>query len=156
MSNHLLETPKLGFGLMRLPVMKDDPDTIDYQQVCRMVDMFMEAGQTYYDTAYVYGKDGASEKAAKACLVDRYPRDSFTLATKINAWLMAEDEKAAKAQFYTSLERTGAGYFDFYLLHAIQSNTVQKYDEYHLWDYVADLNKQGLIKHMGFSFHASP
>ena len=65
--------------------------------------------------AYVYGKDGASEKAAKACLVDRYPRDSFTLATKINAWLMAEDEKAAKAQFYTSLERTGAGYFDFYL-----------------------------------------
>ena len=156
MSNHLLETPKLGFGLMRLPVMKDDPDTIDYQQVCRMVDMFMEAGQTYYDTAYVYGKDGASEKAAKACLVDRYPRDSFTLATKINAWLMAEDEKAAKAQFYTSLERTGAGYFDFYLLHAIQSNTVQKYDEYHLWDYVADLKKQGLIKHMGFSFHASP
>ena len=84
MSNHLLETPKLGFGLMRLPVMKDDPDTIDYQQVCRMVDMFMEAGQTYYDTAYVYGKDGASEKAAKACLVDRYPRDSFTLATKLH------------------------------------------------------------------------
>ena len=70
MSNHLLETPKLGFGLMRLPVMKDDPDTIDYQQVCRMVDMFMEAGQTYYDTAYVYGKDGASEKAAKACVLE--------------------------------------------------------------------------------------
>ena len=156
MTNNLLDTPKLGFGLMRLPTVEGNPDLIDHEQVCRMVDMFMEAGLTYYDTAFVYGKDGASEKAARACLVDRYPRESFTLATKINAWLMAEDEQAAKAQFYTSLERTGAGYFDFYLLHALQSNTYKKYDEYHLWDYVADLKKQGLIKNMGFSFHASP
>ena len=156
MYKNLLDTPKLGFGLMRLPTLEGRPDEIDYEQVCRMVDMFMEAGLTYYDTAYVYGKDGASERAAKACLVDRYPRESFTLATKINAWLMAEDEQAARAQFYTSLERTGAGYFDYYLLHAIQSNTFRKYDEYHLWDYVADLKKQGLVKNMGFSFHASP
>ncbi len=97
MTKNLLATPKLGFGLMRLPVEKDHPDVIDHEQVCRMVDLFMEAGLTYYDTAFVYGRDGASEKAAKACLVDRYPRESFTLATKINAWLMAEDEKAAKA-----------------------------------------------------------
>ena len=109
MTNNLLDTPKLGFGLMRLPTVEGNPDLIDHEQVCRMVDMFMEAGLTYYDTAFVYGKDGASEKAARACLVDRYPRESFTLATKINAWLMAEDEQAAKAQFYTSLERTGAG-----------------------------------------------
>ena len=156
MYKNLLDTPKLGFGLMRLPAVEGSPDEIDLAQVCQMVDMFMEAGLTYYDTAFVYGKNGASERAAKACLVDRYPRESFTLATKINAWLMAEDEEAAKAQFYTSLERTGAGYFDFYLLHALQSNTVQKYDEYHLWDYVTDLKKQGLIKNMGFSFHASP
>ena len=156
MAKNLLDTPKLGFGLMRLPAVEGNPDVIDREPVCRMVDMFMEAGLTYFDTAFVYGKDGASEKAAKACLVDRYPRESFTLATKINAWLMAEDEKAAKAQFYTSLERTGAGYFDFYLLHALQSNTYKKYDEYHLWDYVADLKKQGLIRNMGFSFHASP
>ena len=156
MYKNLLDTPKLGFGLMRLPTVEGSPDEIDLAQVSRMVDMFMEAGLTYFDTAFVYGKNGASERAAKACLTDRYPRESFTLATKINAWLMAEDEQAAKAQFYTSLERTGAGYFDFYLLHAIQSNTFRKYDEYHLWDYVADLKKQGLIKNMGFSFHASP
>ena len=156
MTKNLLDTPKLGFGLMRLPTVEGSPDVIDIEQTSKMVDMFMEAGLTYYDTAFVYGKDGASEKAAKQCLVDRYPRDSFTLATKINAWLMAEDEEAAKAQFYTSLERTGAGYFDYYLLHALQSNTVQKYDEYHLWDYVSDLKRQGLIRNMGFSFHASP
>lgn len=156
MYKNLLDTPKLGFGLMRLPTLEGDPDAIDLDQVCKMVDLFMEAGLTYYDTAFVYGKDGASEKAAKACLVDRYPRESFTLATKINAWLLAKDEAACKAQFYTSLERTGAGYFDYYLLHALQSNTYEKYDQYHIWDYVADLKKQGLIKNMGFSFHASP
>ena len=85
MAKNLLDTPKLGFGLMRLPAVEGNPDVIDREQVCRMVDMFMEAGLTYFDTAFVYGKDGASEKAAKACLVDRYPRESFTLATKINA-----------------------------------------------------------------------
>jgi len=73
MYKNLLDTPKLGFGLMRLPTLEGRPDEIDYEQVCRMVDMFMEAGLTYYDTAYVYGKDGASERAAKACLVDPIP-----------------------------------------------------------------------------------
>lgn len=156
MYKNLLDTPKLGFGLMRLPTVEGKPNEIDHTQVCRMVDMFMEAGLTYYDTAFVYGENGASEKAAKACLVDRYPRDSFTLATKINASLMAGSEEAAKAQFYTSLERTGAGYFDFYLLHALQINTYKLYDKYHLWDYVADLKRQGLVRNMGFSFHATP
>lgn len=156
MYKNLLDTPKLGFGLMRLPTIEGKPDEIDHTQVSKMVDMFMEAGLTYFDTAYVYGKDGASERAAKACLVDRYPRESFTLATKINAWLMAGDEETTKRQFYTSLERTGAGYFDFYLLHALQSNTYELYDKYHIWDYVADLKKQGLVRNMGFSFHATP
>ena len=146
------KTPKLGFGLMRLP--KKDGE-IDIGQVCEMVDLFMDAGLTYFDTAYVYD-GGKSEEAAKAALVDRYPRESFTLATKLNAWLGATDEASAKQQFYTSLERTGAGYFDYYLLHALQENNCHLYDEYHIWDYVRELKEKGLIRHWGFSFHASP
>ena len=49
---------KLGFGLMRLP-MKDEK-TIDFEQVCQMIDKFMEQGGTYFDTAYVY-HEGNSE-----------------------------------------------------------------------------------------------
>ena len=153
---NLLDTPKLGFGLMRLPTMPGDPDAIDIEQTKKMVDLFMQAGLTYFDTAFVYGKDGASEKAAKEALVDRYPRDSFTLATKINAFLMAADEEECKRQFRISLERTGAGYFDFYLLHALQTNNYKKYDEYGIWDYVKGLKEEGLIKNYGFSFHATP
>ena len=109
-------TPKLGFGLMRLP--KQSSGKIDIEHTKKMVDMFMDAGQTYFDTAYVYD-DGDSERAAKAALVDRYPRESYTLATKLNAWLGAPNEEAARRQLFTSLERTGAGYFELCVFHGI-------------------------------------
>lgn len=144
------EVPKLGFGLMRLP--KKGIHT-DIEQVKQMVDLFMEAGFTYFDTAFVYL---GSEAAAKKALVDRYPRESYTLATKLNAFLMAPNEKSAKKQFETSLERTGAGYFDYYLLHALMENNYIKYDKYHLWDFVKEQKEKGLIKHIGFSFHGKP
>ena len=145
-------TPKLGFGLMRLP---KKGAKIDIEQTKQMVDAFMAAGLTYFDTAYVYD-DGDSERAAKAALVDRYPRESYTLATKLCAWMGAHDEKSAKQQFYTSLERTGAGYFDYYLLHALQAGNYKTYDKYHIWDFVKEQKEKGLIQHWGFSFHASP
>lgn len=144
---------KLGFGFMRLPKRADG--SFDMDQVKTMVDHFMEAGFTYFDTAYVYD-DGASERALKESLVDRYPRESFVVATKMCAWQQAEDAEAAKQQFYTSLERTGAGYFDFYLLHALQAGNYRKYDEYGLWDFVRERKAEGLIRHIGFSFHAGP
>lgn len=144
------ETKKLGFGLMRLP--KKGPFT-DVEQVKQMVDRFMDNGFTYFDTAFVYL---GSETAAKKALVDRHPRESYTLATKLCAFMMAHNEEAAKKQFRTSLERTGAGYFDYYLLHALLDKNYTKYDQYHLWDFVQEQKIQGLIKHVGFSFHGSP
>ena len=146
-------TPKLGFGLMRLP--KEASGKIDIEQTKKMVDLFMAAGLNYFDTAYVYDS-GDSERAAKEALVDRYPRDSFTLATKLCAWMGAHDEETAKQQFYTSLERTGAGYFDYYLLHALQAGNYKMYDKYHIWDFVKEQKAKGLIRHWGFSFHATP
>lgn len=146
-------TPKLGFGLMRLP--KGKMGKIDLEQTKEMVDAFMKAGLTYFDTAYVYD-GGDSERAIKAALVERYPRESYTLATKLCAWMGAHNEKTAKQQFYTSLERTGAGYFDYYLLHALQAGNYKIYDKYHIWDFVKEQKEKGLIKHWGFSFHATP
>lgn len=143
------DTPKLGFGLMRLP--KKGLFT-DIEQFKQMVDLFLDAGFTYFDTAFVYV---GSEAAAKKALVDRYKRESFTLATKLYS-LVALTKKAAEGQFYTSLERTGAGYFDYYLLHALMENNYQKYERFHLWDFVNEQKEKGLIKHIGFSYHDSP
>ncbi len=144
------DVPKLGFGLMRLP--RKVLGT-DIEQVKNMVDLFLEAGFTYFDTAFVYI---GSEAAIKKALVDRYPRDRYTLASKLNAFILAPTESAAKKQFSTSLERTGAGYFDYYLLHALMENNYTKYDRFHLWDFVQEQKAKGLIRHVGFSYHAGP
>ena len=143
------ETPKLGFGLMRLP---RRGVVINAEQVKKMVDMFLEAGFTYFDTAFVYP---GSEPAIRKALVDRHPRESYTLATKLNARI-APTEKAARKQFTSSLERTGAGYFDYYLLHALMENNYTRYDDFHLWDFVKEQKEKGLIKHFGFSYHSGP
>jgi predicted aldo/keto reductase-like oxidoreductase len=145
------QMPKLGFGMMRLPRFEDK--SFDIEQVKEMVDRFLAAGLKYVDTAYVYQ---GSEEVVKQALVDRYPRDSYYLATKLNAgnWAAANEEEAKK-QLQTSLERTGAGYFDFYLLHALSKENIDNYEKYGIWEFVKEAKEKGLIRHYGFSFHDS-
>ncbi len=140
--------PKLGFGLMRLP-QKDG--IIDVEQVKKMADHFMAKGFTYFDTAYVYG-GGASELAAKEAIVSRFPRESFQLADKLPV-IDIKKEEDMEAFVQTSLERTGAGYFDFYLLHALNASKVEICDKFNAWDYMLKLKERGIAKHVGFSFH---
>ncbi|MBQ6335056.1 MAG: aldo/keto reductase [Erysipelotrichaceae bacterium] len=145
---------KLGFGLMRLP--KNEDGSIDIEQTTKMADLFIEAGGKYFDTAYVYDH-GDSEKAFKKAVAERYPRDAYYLATKLMAGMPTiTDEKQAKDQLAISLERTGAGYFDFYLLHAISDSNVHKYDDFGIWDFVKQKKEEGLIRHYGFSYHGTP
>ena len=144
------EIKKLGFGLMRLP-RKDD--VIDVEQVKVMVDRFMEAGFTYFDTAWAY--DG-SEEAIRQALVERYPRESFQLATKNAAWINCKTREDAIRQFEVSLEKTGAGYFDNYLLHNLGESRTHFFDDFDMWEFVAQKKAEGKIKHYGFSFHSTP
>lgn len=142
---------KLGFGLMRLPKLEDG--SIDVEQTKTMVDMFLEAGGTYFDTAYAYE---GSEDAIRKALVERIPRESYTLASKLICTGNDINEEKAKQELEISLNRSGAGYFDYYLLHALQRFNYKYYDDFKLWDYVKELKEKGLIKHYGFSFHADP
>ncbi len=141
---------KLGFGLMRLP-RKDE--VIDIEQTKEMVDLFLEAGFTYFDTAWAYA---GSEDAIRQALVERYPRDKFQLATKNAAWINCKTREEAIAQFDTSLKQTGAGYFDFYLLHNLGEGRTKFFDDFDLWSWVQEKKAEGLIKHVGFSFHSTP
>ena len=140
---------KLGFGLMRLP-QKDGE--IDVEQVKTMVDLFLEAGCTYFDTAFVYP---GSEEAIRQALVERYPRESFTLASKLAAWSDCRTREDALAQFDTSLKRSGAGYFDYYLLHNLGKQRTRSFEEFDIWRFVREMKEQGKIRHFGFSFHSS-
>ncbi len=143
--------PKLGFGLMRLPT-KDDK--IDNEEVCRMVDAYMDAGLNYFDTAYVY-HGGLSEVEAREAIVKRYPRDSFTLATKLPAWEMKKEEDRDRI-FNEQLERAGVDYFDYYLLHSIEDGNIDTYERLDCFKWGVQKRDEGKIRHFGFSFHGSP
>ena len=140
---------KLGFGLMRLPRIEN---AIDLEQTKQMVDMFIANGFTYFDTAWAYE---GSEEATRKALVERYPRQCYQLATKNAAWLNCKTKQDATDQLNTSLQRTGAGYFDFYLLHNLGENRTHFFDEFGLWDWVQEKKQEGLIRHVGFSFHST-
>ena len=141
---------KLGFGLMRLP-QKDG--AIDVEQVKVMVDKFLAAGFTYFDTAWAYP---GSEDAIRRALVERYPREKFQLATKNAAWINCKTREDAIAQFETSLKQTGAGYFDFYLLHNLGESRTKFFDDFDMWSFVQEKKREGKIRHVGFSFHSTP
>ena len=144
---------KLGFGLMRLPRVEGKPDVIDVEQVKQMADEFLAAGFTYFDTAWAYP---GSEEAFKAAVVDRYPREKFQIATKNAAWINCKTREDAIEQFNTSLRKTGAGYFDFYLLHNLGDSRTHAFDDFGMWDFVKEQKAAGKIKHYGFSFHSTP
>ena len=98
---------RLGFGLMRMPTTDpNNPAAVDIEQVKKMVDLFMDNGFTYFDTAWAYQ---GSEDAIRQALVERYPRESYRLATKNAAWIGCKTREDAIAQFETSLKQTGAG-----------------------------------------------
>ena len=141
---------KLGFGCMRFP---KKGDGFDMELIKKMVDRFLEDGFTYFDTAWAYP---GSEKALKEALVDRYPREKFLLATKMAPWIGCKTKEEAYAQFDRSLEDTGAGYFDFYLLHNLGNFRSEFFDRFDCWSFAQEKKKEGLVKHVGFSFHSTP
>ena len=145
---------KLGFGLMRMPTIDPSNDAdVDVEQVKAMVDRFIARGFTYFDTAWMYN-GFASESVAKQALVDRYPRESFTLATKLHAAFFNSLEDRDKV-FHEQLQKTGAGYFDYYLLHGIEESMLPKYEQFDCFNWLLEKKQQGLVKHAGFSYHDS-
>lgn len=140
--------PKLGFGFMRLPMIGEE---IDIEQTKEMVDLFMSKGFSYFDSSWGY-IGGKSEEAMKTAIVDRYPRESFQIATKCPAWIVKTEEEA-KNMIWTSLKRIGAGYIDFYLLHNLGESRTKIFDDFGMWDYVRELKEKGLVRHIGFSIH---
>ena len=146
---------KLGFGMMRLPVLDpNNPAAVDVEQVKQMVDLFMSKGFTYFDTAIMYNAF-ASQRVAKQALVDRYPRDSFTLATKLHSAFFNSFAERDKV-FNEQLEQTGAGFFDYYLIHGIEAGSYGKYERFQCFDWLLEKKARGLVKHAGFSFHDTP
>lgn len=146
---------KLGFGLMRLPL--TDPNnngSIDIELLKKMVDAYLQRGFTYFDTAWMYC-DGKSECAVKEVLTQRYPRDAYTVTSKLpNGPLNCLEDR--DKVFFEQLRKTGLEYFDYYLLHAIGTQNVDRFLQYDCFNWLMEKKAQGLAKKIGFSFHGTP
>lgn len=133
---------------MRLPF---QGEVVDIDLVKQMVDMFMENGFTYFDTAYKYCR-GLSEPALKEALVDRYPRESYVLTTKLSNEFMRTKEEQDQV-FEDQLKRLGCGYFDYYLLHNQGAVNYKVSLELDSFSFVKEKKAEGKIRHIGISFH---
>ena len=153
-----LNLSSLGFGTMRLPLLQDGSGNIDQVELDRMVDAAIASGVNYFDTAYPY-HDGKSEVAIGRSL-SRYPRESWYLADKFPGHQNVHGVNPLKpeAVFEDQLRRCGVEYFDFYLLHNVNENSMQYYGnpENRFMDYFLEQKAKGRIRHLGFSCHADP
>ena len=145
---------KLGMGMMRLPLLDENDFTkIDYEQVNQMVDAYMAAGFNHFDTAFVY-HEGVGEDAFKKCVVERYPRDSFKIATKLPLFVITE-ESQLEPLFAQQLKNCGVEYFDYYMLHNVSGFTETAWKNVDLYSFIEKKKEEGYIKHIGLSTHGN-
>lgn len=143
---------KLGFGMMRLPLLDiNDGTSIDFEQVNKMVDHYLEKGFIYFDTAYMY-HNYTSELAVKRCLVERHPRDAYLLADKLPTMFLKEEADNERI-FNEQLAKCGVEYFDYYLLHCLNVGNVQNAEKCNSFEFAKSLKENGRVKNIGFSFH---
>lgn len=140
---------KLGFGFLHLPLLGDG--TVDYEQLNRMVDAFLEKGGTYFDSAYTY-LDGKSEIALRESLVKRYPRDCFQIATKLPGYQVKSKSDCFR-YFAEEQQRVGVDYFDVYMLHWLNEKHYRTAQATGQFEFLKELKAAGKAKRIGFSFH---
>ncbi len=144
----------LGMGCMRLPTKEGDDSKIDMERTAEMVEYAMKNGINYYDTAWGYHNENSEPVMGE--VLEKYPRESFFLATKFPGYSADNMGKAAEI-FQKQLERCRVDYFDFYLIHTVCESNIDNYlnrEEYGDIDYLIKLREQGKIRHLGFSTHA--
>lgn len=136
---------KLGFGFMRLPLLdENNPASIDLEQTKKMVDTFLAHGFTYFDTAWMYC-GFQSEHAIRKVLTERYPRDRFTLATKLHIGYV-EKKQDREDILFRQLEKTGVKYFDYYLLHDVNAQHLPLYERYDCFTWLLEKRQQGVVR----------
>ena len=145
---------KLAFGMMRLPLLdENDESSVDFEQVNKMADLFLEKGFTFFDTAYPY-HFGNCEVAFRKAVVERYPRDSYVIADKLPLFSITSEDQLEPI-FSEQLERTGVEYFDYYLLHNVSGFSEPGFLDVDSFGFANKKKEEGKIKHLGLSTHGN-
>ena len=127
--------------MMRLPQFGENFEQIDTAQTCQMVDMFLERGFTYFDTAWMYC-GFKSEDTVKEVLTKRHSRESFTLTTKLHGGFIQSKADRDKI-FETQLKKTGVEYFDYYLIHDVGVDHYELYQRLECFEWIMRKKSRG-------------
>jgi len=149
LGNTGIELPIVSYGVMRA----DNPD---------LVRAAMDAGIKHFDTAHKY-QNGNNEKMLGEVLKD-YPRESFTIATKIPEPEKEIDDQTgelvpgfSKQDFLKkldiSLERLKMDYVDILYFHSLSKRETVLHKP--ILDALKTAKKQGKAKHIGLSTHSN-
>jgi len=146
----------LGFGCMRFPVIKNDPQGIDEEKATEMLQYAIDNGVNYIDTAYPYhgtsmGEAGDSEPFLGRVLKDGY-RKKVKLATKLPSWLIQSHEDMDEF-LNEQLERLQTDYIDYYLVHSLNVDLWQLVKDNGIIDFLRRAIQAKRIRYAGFSFH---
>lgn len=143
---------KLGFGLMRLPTLEPmNSSSIDLSKVVPLVDLYLNSGFSYFDTAYYYHGE-KSEAAFRAAVAKRWPRESYTITDKLPIYEKPEERELLPI-FNEQLHRCGVEYFDYYLLHNVGGKNYQHAEAVHAFEFLGQRKAEGRVKHIGLSYH---
>lgn len=143
----------LGLGCMRLPKLYAGKQDIDYESAFEILDYAYQNGVNYFDTAYTYHDSTSEPFLAKA--LANYPRESYYLADKLPMWLLEKEEDVQRI-FNEQLKRCNTPYFDFYLCHAMDADRFETMKKLNVFSQLKKWRDEGLIHHIGFSFHDTP
>ena len=144
------EVSALGFGCMRLPPRRINRLRAETDESVKIIRSGIDQGINYIDTAWPYHL-GDSEKILGHALKDGY-REKVKLVTKLPTFLI---RKADEFDSYleTQMKRLQTDYLDIYLLHGMDRKHLEKVKRIGLLDKFEKAKEEGLIKHIGFSFH---
>jgi len=140
----------LGFGCMRLPVLKDGTNRIDEPEAIKMIRYAIDNGVNYIDTAYPY-HNGDSELLVGKALKDGY-RDKVKLATKLPVWLVKEYSDFSRF-LDEQLKKLDTEYLDLYLLHSLDRGKWDKLLKLDVFKAIEEYKASKKVKYIGFSFH---
>lgn len=149
-----LQLSGLGLGMMRLPVLDGDDNTVDEAKTAEMIDFCLQSGINYFDTAWGY--HGGNSELAAGKILSRYPRESYYLASKFPGYDLSNMDKVEEI-FEKQLKKCRTPYFDFYLFHNVYEGNIDAYldPRYGILDYLLKQKANGRIRHLGFSAHGS-
>ncbi|UCC67566.1 MAG: aldo/keto reductase [Armatimonadota bacterium] len=146
-----LRVSALGFGTMRF---KMADRHVDQELAVSALHRAMDLGVNYFDSAVGYCNSESEIVLGKAL---KRRRDGIVVSTKYPPWdrsLTADDCRQVIEQ---SLSRLDTDFIDVYHMHSLDWETAQKVlAEGGAVDGARKAKEEGLVKHLGFSFHDDP